>query len=101
MKDQAEIHVEEKKTAEFKKQAPTEKKSLDVRNSSLKQTQSRRTCQRCNGSVADSGTVSSSRRQVGKTDGNDMRKPEATEASQATTKPEEHGDDAQRQEVGR
>ena len=38
-------------------------------------------------------------RQVGKTDGINMRQPEATEASQATAVPEEYGPDAERQEV--
>ena len=41
------------------------------------------------------------RRQVGMTDGNDMRKTEATEASQATAVPEKYGPDAERQQVGR
>ena len=41
------------------------------------------------------------RRQVVMTDGTDMRKPEATEESQATAVPEEFGPDAERQEVGR
>ena len=41
--DDAEIHVEEEKAAEFKNQVRTGKKSHEVRNGSLKQTQSRRT----------------------------------------------------------
>ena len=89
------------------------KKSHEVRNSSLKQTQSRSTWQRRNRSAADStiqaaegtkeetGTVRERKTQAGKTDGNDMRKPEAIEASQATAVPEEYGPDAERQEVGR
>ena len=83
LEDQAETHVEEKKAAEFKNKVQTVKKSHEVRNSGLTKTQSQR---RGRGATEVQQTVQQFQaaegtredRNFGKTDGNDMRKPEAT-----------------------